>query len=475
MVLVASSDDQDCDWCSQHAEVAIICTKDNYGKDDDDVPSAMLCKTCYAAWEEEQELDVPTDFPDKVDTPLRNCIDDCIPHLPRKRWKANILRQRGIHIFALEPMDEDGSHGSPASDAPTISSARRAPWIVTGAKQQRQMPLAIQELLQQQQQPQPKRKHRRTADAAGNTAGNSTQTLVQFEVSKVEATGEDWVKRVEQGDQSGQSQTQGDQSRQPQVKKDAEAPVVKPPAQAASKSSASRRAQAASASSGSATAAVATEPQFAPRTIRLKMSDLSCDSSNPETVNRLERPVAPTSSAALVPVPFADDSESSQVLYGPNGTPPGDSGSDGVSGAGGGVLADGQASTAAPLTADSFRRTPQGRKAVADALLRAAIFHVGQGRRVSGDDGFLLLPAVVQGVRNIKGLPGVTLEQLSQRTVVYFENHAFQKLTAKEYGAAVFRVIEGAQEDIAKFGSLLRRIFDSCPAGAFTVKKALLM
>jgi hypothetical protein len=187
-------------------------------------------------------------------------------------------------------------------------------------------------------------------------------------------------------------------------------------------------------------------------------------------------PTAPTtSSAALVPVPFADDSENSQVLYGPNGTPPGDSGSDGVSGAGGGALANGQAPTAAPLTADSFRRTPQGRKAVADALVRAAMFHVGQGRRVSGDDGFLLLPAVVQGVRNIKGLPGVTLEQLSQRTVEYFEKHAFQKLMAKKYGDAVFLKFEEAQEDIAKLGALLRRILDYCPPEYFEVKRALLV
>ena len=112
---------------------------------------------------------------------------------------------------------------------------------------------------------------------------------------------------------------------------------------------------------------------------------------------------------------------------------------------------------------------------MADALVRAAMFHVGQGRRVSSDDGFLLLPAVVQGVRNIKGLPGVTLEQLSQRTVVYFEKHAFQKLTAKKYGAAVFLRFEEALEDIAKLGALLRRILDYCAVESFGVQRALLI
>jgi hypothetical protein len=103
------------------------------------------------------------------------------------------------------------------------------------------------------------------------------------------------------------------------------------------------------------------------------------------------------------------------------------------------------------------------------------MFHVGQGKRVSGDDGFLLLPAVVQGVRNIKGLPGVTLEQLSQRTVEYFEKHAFQKLMAKKYGDAVFLKFEEAQEDIAKLGALLRRILDYCPPEYFGIKRFLLI
>ena len=112
---------------------------------------------------------------------------------------------------------------------------------------------------------------------------------------------------------------------------------------------------------------------------------------------------------------------------------------------------------------------------MADALVRAAMFHVGQGKRVSGDDGFLLLPAVVQGVRNIKGLPGVTLEQLSQRTVDYFEKHAFKELHHEKYGHAVFRNFEEAHGDIAKLGALLRRILDSAALESFGVKMALLM
>ena len=86
---------------------------------------------------------------------------------------------------------------------------------------------------------------------------------------------------------------------------------------------------------------------------------------------------------------------------------------------------------------------------------------------------------MVEGVRKIKGLPGVTLKQLSERTADYFEKHEFKKLNGPKhveaYGLAVFHVFEQAQDDSAKFGSLLRRILDSCPAGAFTVKKKLLI
>ena len=82
---------------------------------------------------------------------------------------------------------------------------------------------------------------------------------------------------------------------------------------------------------------------------------------------------------------------------------------------------------------------------------------------------------MVQGVRNIKGLPGVSLEQLSQRTVEYFEKHAFQKLKAKKYGDAVFYTFEKAGEDIAKLGALLRRILDYCPPEYFGIKRFLLI
>ena len=112
------------------------------------------------------------------------------------------------------------------------------------------------------------------------------------------------------------------------------------------------------------------------------------------------------------------------------------------------------------LTDLLFRKTVPGRSSIVEAVNRAAAQHERCKKTVRDDQGVVKMSAVKKAAGCEAA--SLTFDYLANKSPSYFEI-IFKDQTAAAYGIHVFKVLEDATKDFAKFGVLLKNIYEACP------------
>jgi hypothetical protein len=109
-----------------------------------------------------------------------------------------------------------------------------------------------------------------------------------------------------------------------------------------------------------------------------------------------------------------------------------------------------------PLTQDMFRKTVPGRRAIGEALVRAAALHEKRGKVVQNKEGVVITSGVQKNLDKA-GAGEAQLEYFADRAGAYYEvlHHGE---SGEKYSHAVFFALEQVCKDFAAFGALLRQL-----------------
>ena len=106
--------------------------------------------------------------------------------------------------------------------------------------------------------------------------------------------------------------------------------------------------------------------------------------------------------------------------------------------------------------ATMLRKTGQGRKAIAEALVRIGNRHELDGKQINDDKGCVCLSGVQQNLKT-RGIKPKTLQELSEQAFKMFEAK-HHDLHAGKYGLQVFADLLEACENVGAFGKLMRAV-----------------
>ena len=122
------------------------------------------------------------------------------------------------------------------------------------------------------------------------------------------------------------------------------------------------------------------------------------------------------------------------------------------------------------LSADMFRRTADGRRAIAEAFCRIGAAHTKRGHTVCDPEGHVSVAGVQKKLAD-KGVSPVGLRELSGQAGAMMEGvHA--GVNAAAYSLEVFNELDRAVGDFGTYCHLLRKVAEVFQEGGSATKKA---
>ena len=108
------------------------------------------------------------------------------------------------------------------------------------------------------------------------------------------------------------------------------------------------------------------------------------------------------------------------------------------------------------LSSDMFRKTPPGRTALAEGVMRVARAHQHLGRLVVNEAGILTLPRLLAYFEK-EGHAPCDLQTLANSAGTYFEDR-FREYTAEKYVTEAFKVLHDSLENFAKCSDFFKSL-----------------